>query len=108
MVDYNQSLTVSEAIERARALDHHGHYWIEEPTTAEDFAGHARICEAAATPIQLGENWWGPRDMAKSIAARASDHVMLDAMKIGGVTGWLRAMALADAREPARFQPHVS
>jgi mandelate racemase len=97
MVDYNQSLTVSEAIERAGVLDHEGLYWIEEPTTAEDFAGHARIATAAATPVQLGENWWGPGDLAKSIAARASDHVMLDAMKIGGVTGWLRAMAVADA-----------
>ncbi|BCJ47376.1 mandelate racemase [Actinoplanes ianthinogenes] len=97
MVDYNQSLTVSEAIERVRALDHENLYWIEEPTRAEDFAGHARIAEAAVTPIQLGENWWGARDLAKSIAVRASDHVMLDVMKIGGVTGWLRAMALADA-----------
>jgi mandelate racemase len=58
MVDYNQSLTVSEAIERTRALDHEDLYWIEEPTTADDFAGHARIAEAAATPVQLGENWW--------------------------------------------------
>jgi mandelate racemase len=97
MVDYNQSLTVSEAIERARVLDHERLYWIEEPTRADDFLGHARIAAAAATPVQLGENWWGPADMAKSIAARASDHVMLDVMKIGGVTGWLRAMALADA-----------
>jgi len=97
MVDYNQSLTVSEAIERVRVLDHEGLYWIEEPTRADDFAGHARIAEAATTPIQLGENWWGAADLAKSIAARACDHVMLDVMKIGGVTGWLRAMALADA-----------
>ncbi|WP_436534463.1 enolase C-terminal domain-like protein [Actinoplanes sp. HUAS TT8] len=97
MVDYNQSLTVAEAIERARALDREGLYWIEEPTVAEDFAGHARIAEAAVTPIQLGENWWGPRDLASSLAAGASDHVMLDVMKIGGVTGWLRAAALAEA-----------
>lgn len=97
LVDYNQSLTVSEAIERARTLDREGLYWIEEPTRADDFAGHARIAAAAATPIQLGENWWGPEDMAKSIAAQASDHVMLDVMKIGGVTGWLRAMPLAVA-----------
>jgi mandelate racemase len=97
MADYNQSLTVSEAIERVRALDHEGLHWIEEPTRADDFAGHARIAEAAVTPIQLGENWWGTADMAKSIAARASDHVMLDVMKIGGVTGWLQAMGLADA-----------
>jgi mandelate racemase len=97
MVDYNQSLTVNEAIERARALDREDLYWIEEPTRADDFDGHARIAAAASTAIQLGENWWGPEDMAKSIAARASDHVMLDVMKIGGVTGWLRAMSLAHA-----------
>ncbi len=97
MVDYNQSLTVAEAIARARVLDGEGLFWIEEPTLAEDFEGHARIAAAARTPIQLGENWWGPRDMAKSIAARASDHVMLDVMKLGGVSGWLRAAALAEA-----------
>ncbi|MBO0821567.1 MAG: hypothetical protein J2P26_12045 [Nocardiopsaceae bacterium] len=97
MVDYNQSLTVSEAIDRARALDREGLHWIEEPTRADDYDGHARIAASAATAIQLGENWQGPADMARSIAARASDHVMPDVMKIGGVTGWLRAIALADA-----------
>ncbi|MDP9106000.1 MAG: mandelate racemase [Candidatus Eremiobacteraeota bacterium] len=97
MVDYNQSLSVPDAIDRARVLDHEGLYWIEEPTRADDFDGHARIAAAAMTAIQLGENWWGPNDMAKSIAARASDHAMLDVMKLGGVSGWLRAAALADA-----------
>jgi mandelate racemase len=97
MIDYNQSLSVVEAIARARVLDDEGLTWIEEPTRADDFAGHARIARAARTPIQLGENWWGPHDMAKSIAARASDHVMLDVMKLGGITGWLRAAALAQA-----------
>lgn len=97
MVDYNQSLTVTEAIRRARVLDREGLHWIEEPTLADDFAGHARIAAATTTSIQLGENSWGPSDLAKSIAAGASDHVMLDVMKIGGVTGWLRAAALAAA-----------
>jgi mandelate racemase len=97
MVDYNQSLSVGEAIARARALDHEGLSWIEEPTRADDFEGHARVAAAAATPIQLGENWWGPHDMEKSIAAHASDQVTLDVMKLGGVTGWRRGAALADA-----------
>ena len=97
MVDYNQSLSVPDAIDRARALDDEDLYWIEEPTRADDFDGHARIAAATKTAIQLGENWWGPNDMAKSIAARASDHAMLDVMKLGGVIGWLRAAALADA-----------
>jgi mandelate racemase len=97
MVDYNQSLSVREAIERARVLDDLGLHWIEEPTRADDVEGHARIAAAAETAIQLGENWWGPDDMARSIAAGASDHVMLDVMKLGRVTGWLQAAALARA-----------
>ena len=97
MVDYNQSLSVAEALNRARILDNEGIFWIEEPTRADDFEGHARIAATARTAIQLGENWWGPHDMEKSIAARASDHATLDVMKIGGVTGWLRASTLADA-----------
>jgi mandelate racemase len=87
MVDYNQSLTPVEAIERARQLDDEGLTWIEEPTRAEDYAGMAEVARAAATPIQAGENRWGPQELAKAVAAGASDHVMPDAMKIGGVTG---------------------
>ena len=46
--------------------------------------------------VQTGENWWFPRDMQKAIAAGASDYAMLDVMKIGGVTGWLRAIGQAE------------
>jgi mandelate racemase len=97
MVDYNQILSVPDAISRAHVLDDEGIYWIEEPTRADDFSGHARISREAKTPIQLGENWWGRHDMAKSIQAQASDFAMPDVMKIGGVTGWLRAAALAES-----------
>ena len=97
LVDYNQSLSVPEAVERARALDEEGVYWIEEPTRADDYAGHAHIARTARTAIALGENWWGPHEAAKSIAAGALDHAILDVMKLGGVGGWLRAAALAEA-----------
>jgi mandelate racemase len=97
MVDYNQSLSVPEAMARIEVLDGEGLTWIEEPTRADDYAGHARIAAAARTAIQLGENGWGPHAVAKSIAAGASDHLMLDAMKVGGVSGWLRAAAQAEA-----------
>lgn len=97
MADYNQSLPVAEASRRAAALEDEGLYWIEEPTRADDYSGHARIRRDTKTPIQIGENWWGPHDAAKSMEAGASDYVMPDAMKIGGVTGWLRTAALAEA-----------
>jgi mandelate racemase len=95
MVDYNQSLDVPAAMARARALDDENLVWIEEPTTADDYSGHAKIAAASRTAIQIGENMWGPSDLAKAIAANASDYIMLDVMKIGGVTGWMRAAAMA-------------
>ncbi|HYZ06019.1 MAG TPA: enolase C-terminal domain-like protein [Rubrobacter sp.] len=98
MSDYNQSLSVAEASRRAAALEDEGLYWIEEPTRADDYSGHAQIRRDTKTPVQIGENWWGPHDAAKSIDAGASDYVMPDAMKIGGVTGWLRTAALAGAK----------
>jgi mandelate racemase len=98
MVDYNQCLSPTEAVERLRVLDDEGLTWVEEPTLAHDYAGHARIAREARTPIQCGENWWGTLDLQYAIDARASDLVMPDVMKIGGVTGWLRAAALAHAK----------
>jgi mandelate racemase len=41
MVDYNQCLTPTEAVERLRVLDDEGLTWVEEPTLAHDYAGHA-------------------------------------------------------------------
>jgi len=98
MVDYNQCLSVAEAVARVRALDEEGLTWVEEPTIANDLTGHAAIARAARTPVQCGENWWGDREMRTALDAGASDYVMPDAMKIGGVTGWLRASKLAQAR----------
>lgn len=95
MVDYNQSLTPDQAVERLRVLDGEELTWVEEPTLAHDYAGHALIAREARTPIQCGESWWGPLDMRHSLEARASDYVMPDVMKIGGVSGWLRAAELA-------------
>jgi mandelate racemase len=111
MVDYNQSLDVPEAVRRGRLLDGEAIGWIEEPTTADDVAGHAQIAREVTTPIQIGENWWGTHDMAKSLTAGASDYVMVDLMKIGGISGWLRAAALAEpggTRLSSHLFPEVS
>jgi mandelate racemase len=97
MVDYNQSLDPVEASRRIACLAEFDLYWVEEPVKAEDLEGHAQVRASASVPVQTGENWWFPRDMAKAIAAGASDFAMLDIMKIGGVTGWLSAMGQAEA-----------
>jgi mandelate racemase len=96
MVDFNQGLTVAEALKRGRLIDEEGGVcWIEEPVRADDFAGTARLAREIATPIQIGENFMGPEQMAQALAAGACDFVMPDLQRIGGVTGWMRAAALA-------------
>jgi len=95
MVDYNQSLTVPEAIRRGRALADEGVFWIEEPTLQQDYAGHAKIAASIPLPVQMGENWFGADEMGKALAAGACAFGMPDIMKIGGVTGWLAASSLA-------------
>ena len=97
MSDYNQALSVPEAMHRVRALADEGLYWIEDPCLAHDYQGCARVRDASRCPIQMGENWWGPDEMAASVGFGASDLGMPDAMKIGGVSGWLQAAALANA-----------
>jgi mandelate racemase len=97
MCDYNQALSVPEAIRRGHALDGEGLYWIEEPVRADDYEGSARIARDLKTAVQIGENFWSAADMAKAIAAGACDYVMPDASKIGGITAWMRCAALAEA-----------
>jgi mandelate racemase len=96
MVDFNQGLSVAEAIRRGRMIDDEGGvHWIEEPIRADDFSGCSEIRRQIHTPIQIGENFMGPEQMAQALAAGACDYVMPDAERIGGVTGWMRAAALA-------------
>jgi mandelate racemase len=95
MVDYNQALSVPEALVRGRALGREGVYWIEEPIRHDDYAGCAEIARALSTPVQIGENFSQVYAMRAAIDARACDYVMPDLERIGGVTGWRLAAALA-------------
>jgi mandelate racemase len=95
MVDYNQMLTVDDALARGRALDAENIYWLEEPIRHDDYAGAARLARELKTPVQIGENFSLPAAMASAIEQRAADYVMPDLERIGGVSGWRQAAQLA-------------
>ncbi|MFL6818651.1 MAG: enolase C-terminal domain-like protein [Bradyrhizobium sp.] len=97
MLDFNQSLDPSEATRRIERLAAYDLHWIEEPVPAENLSGHARVRATSPISIQSGENWWFPRGFAEAIALGASDFIMPDLMKVGGVTGWLRVAGQAEA-----------
>ena len=97
MLDFNQSLDTSEASRRIERLSAYDLHWIEEPVAAENLQGHAKVRATSPISIQSGENWWFPRGFAEAIAAGASDFIMPDLMKVGGVTGWIRVAGQAEA-----------
>lgn len=97
MLDFNQSLDPAEAKRRIERLAPYELTWIEEPVPQENLSGHAMVRASSPIPIQAGENWWFPRGFAEAIAAEASDFIMPDLMKVGGVTGWLQVAGQAEA-----------
>jgi mandelate racemase len=97
MVDFNQGLSLGDALHRCHALDGEELFWFEEPITYNNLPGYAQLARELATPVQLGENFYGPRAVSQALAMSAGDLVMPDLMRIGGVTGWLRAAAIAGA-----------
>ena len=97
MVDFNQGLDLAEALRRCEMIDDLGLDWIEEPIVYDNFDGFVRLTAQLKTPIQIGENFYGVRDLHRALQMKACDLVMPDFMRIGGVTGWLRAAAIAGA-----------
>ena len=97
MVDFNQGLHLGEALERCHAIDDLGLAWIEEPIVYDNLEGYARLTADLKTPVQIGENFYGPRALYTALQMKACDYVMPDFMRIGGVTGWQRAAAIAAA-----------
>ncbi len=97
MVDFNQGLHLGEALERCHAIDDLGLAWIEEPIVYDNLEGYARLTAELKTPVQIGENFYGPRALYNALQMKACDYVMPDFMRIGGVTGWQRAAAIAAA-----------
>jgi mandelate racemase len=99
MVDYNQALSLDEALARGRALDRESIAWLEEPIRHDDYAGAALIARELAVPVQIGENFSLLAGMQTALNAKASDLVMPDLERIGGVSGWQHAAAFAEKRK---------
>jgi mandelate racemase len=97
MVDFNQALGLGDAIRRCHELDDMGLYWFEEPIAYDNAHGYAQLAQKVRTPLQMGENFYGPRDLFTFLANGGVHYAMADLMRIGGVSGWLRASSIAAA-----------
>lgn len=73
--------------------------WFEEPVSSDDLTGlHLlRTQGPAGMDIAAGEYGWNAQYLRTMIEAEAIDVIQADATRCGGVTGFLDAVALADA-----------
>jgi len=99
MCDINQRWRVEQAIDIGRRVEAAGVglYWLEDVTIADDFAGLARVSAALSTPVAGGEYLWGIVPFRHMLEARSVDIVMIDQVRCGGITPWLKIAGMAEA-----------
>ena len=97
IVDGNQQWTAKSAIRAAQAFEPAGLWWLEEPVPATDVAACAEVRAAAPMEIATGETNFGVADFNRLLASRAADIVMPNLQRVGGITGWRKVAALAEA-----------
>src|SRR5215470_9749540 len=97
MCDINQLWSVNQAIEVGKRIEPYHLFWLEDPTAHDDFAGLARIADNLTTPIAAGEYHYGIVPFRHMLEARSIDIVMIDLLRAGGITQWMKIAGMAEA-----------
>ncbi|HWA18397.1 MAG TPA: L-fuconate dehydratase [Devosia sp.] len=107
MIDANQVWEVGQAIEWVKALSRFNPYFIEEPTSPDDVAGHWKIREAIhPVKVATGEMCQNRILFKQFIAEGAIDIVQIDACRIGGLNEVLSVLVMA-AKYGLPVWPHA-
>jgi L-alanine-DL-glutamate epimerase-like enolase superfamily enzyme len=99
MCDINQRWRPEQAIDMGRRIEDAGVglAWLEDPTVHDDFAGLARVTDALAMPVAGGEYVWGIVPFRQMLDAHSVDVVMIDLVRVGGITQWMKVAGMAEA-----------
>jgi L-alanine-DL-glutamate epimerase-like enolase superfamily enzyme len=97
MCDINQRWSVNQAIDIGRRIEEVHLYWLEDVTVHDDYAGLARVADALATPLAGGECVYGITPFRHMLEARSVDIVMIDLLRVGGITNWMKVAGVAEA-----------
>ena len=97
MCDINQFWSVNQAIEVGRRIEPYHLFWLEDPTAHDDYPGLARIADALTAPIAAGEYHYGIVPFRHLLEHRSIDIVMIDLLRVGGITQWMKVAGMAEA-----------
>jgi L-alanine-DL-glutamate epimerase-like enolase superfamily enzyme len=97
-VDANGGYDAKQAVRLGDHLEAEGVTWFEEPVSSDDLPGLARVRDGVRADVTAGEYGYTLGYFERMLAAEAVDCLQADVTRCGGVTVWLRAAALAEAR----------
>jgi L-alanine-DL-glutamate epimerase-like enolase superfamily enzyme len=97
MCDINQLWNVNQAISIGRRVEPYHLFWLEDVVAHDDYQGLARVADALTTPIAAGEYHYGIRPFRHMLEARSIDIVMIDLVRVGGITQWMKVAGMAEA-----------
>ncbi len=97
MCDINQRWRPEQAIDIGSRIEDVGLFWLEDVTTANDYQGLARVTAALKTPIAGGEYLYGIAPFRQMMEAHSVDIIMVDIIRAGGVTQWMKIAGMAEA-----------
>jgi len=97
MCDINQLWNVNQAIEIGRRVEPYHLFWLEDVVAHDDYQGLARVADALTTPIAAGEYHYGISPFRHMLEARSIDLVMIDLLRVGGITQWRKVAGMAEA-----------
>ena len=97
MCDINQRWSVHQALEIGKRVEDVHFFWLEDVTVHDDYSGLARVADALITPLAGGECLYGVTPFRHMIEAHAVDIIMIDLIRVGGISNWMKVAAMAEA-----------
>jgi L-alanine-DL-glutamate epimerase-like enolase superfamily enzyme len=97
MCDINQRWSAHQAMDIGKRVEEVNFYWLEDVTVHDDYSGLARVADALITPLAGGECLYGITPFRHMIEAHSVDIVMIDLIRVGGISNWMKVAAMAEA-----------
>ena len=97
MCDINQRWDVRQAISIGKRVDEYRLFWLEDVVAHDDYPGLAAVADALTTPIAAGEYVYGLVPFRHMLEARSVDIVMVDVLRAGGISQWVKIAGMAEA-----------
>mgnify|MGYP001770637672 CR=1 FL=1 len=97
LIEHHGRFNANAAIDIAKRLEPYDPYFMEEPVHHEDLEAYRKYKAATALRVAMGERLISAKEALQYLAEGLVDVIQPDSCNIGGVTGTVKVMTLAEA-----------